>query len=216
LTLTLPGGPAAEESGDSRGGLRLLVAHGPLRRVSLATVLTSFSFGAVPAVIAVVLGARLHGSGATLAAAFGVGNLAGSLLVTARPLRGEPVVLTARAVAAMAGALALCAVAPTYPLALGAFGVAGAANAPFVAATLAGRARYSPPAARAHVFVGLAAVKVAAAAAGSALAAAAIGIGPRALLAAGAAITLAGAATCGLSLDSSLTHEAEDALPGVG
>jgi hypothetical protein len=58
---------------------------------------------------------------------------------------------------------------------------------------LAGRSRYSPPEARAQVFVSLAGVKIAAGSAGTALAGAAMGAGPRALLVAAAAITLAGA-----------------------
>ncbi len=93
----------------------------------------------------------------------------------------------------MAIALALCALAPSYRLALIAFALAGVANAPFFTATLAARSRYSPPEARAQVFVTLAGLKVAMASAGTALAGIAIDVGARPLLAAGAALTLAGA-----------------------
>jgi predicted MFS family arabinose efflux permease len=203
LTLTLPRaearGAGGREALPVRAVLRLIAGHGPLRRVTVATTVTSLSLGAVPAVIAVVLGSTLRagpGAGAALAAAFGLGNLAGSLAVTVLPLRGEPELLTIRGVVAMAGALALCALAPSYPLALAAFALAGAVNAPFFTATLAARSRYSPAAARAQVFVSMAAGKVAAGAVGGALAAAAIGAGPRTLLAAGAALTLAAAALC--------------------
>jgi hypothetical protein len=156
---------------------------------------------AVSSVIAVVFAGQLsdrRGAGATLAAMVGLGNLAGSLLVTAFPLRGEPEALTARCVALLAVALALCALAPTYPLALAAFALAGAANAPFFAATLAARSRYSPRDMRAPGFVTLAGVKVAMAAAGTALAGGATGLGARPLLAAGAALTLAGAAAASI------------------
>jgi len=145
----------------------------------------------------VVLAERLGagaGAGASLVAAFGLGNLAGSLLVTAVPLRGEPELLTSRTVAVMGAMLALCAVAPSFPLAVAAFALAGASNAPFMTATLAARSRYSPPRARAQVFVSLAGAKVASASAGTAVAGAAIGLGPRALLAAGAALTAGAAA----------------------
>jgi predicted MFS family arabinose efflux permease len=148
-------------------------------------------------VVAVVLGASLSdrpGAGATLVAAFGLGNLLGSLAVTAFPLRGEPERLTTRFTVLVGAAFALCAVAPGYPAALAAFAAAGAANAPWFTATLAARARYAPRRARAQVFVSLAGVKVAAAAGGTALAGAAIGLGPRAVLAAGAAIAVAAAA----------------------
>jgi hypothetical protein len=94
----------------------------------------------------------------------------------------------------MAAALGLCAAVPTYPLAVAAFAAAGAANAPFFAATLAARSRYAPPGARAQLFVSMAGLKVAAMAAGTAAAGAAIQHGPRGLLAAMAAITLLAAA----------------------
>jgi MFS family permease len=197
LVLGLPGqqGRPADRGG---GALRLLAASGPLRRVGVATMLTAFSTGGL-SLLAVVLGRELSrdpAAGATLAAMFGAGNLAGSVLVTAFPLRGEPDRLTTRHVVSLGAALALAAAAPSAPLALGAFALAGAANAPFFAATLAARARYAPPAARAQVFVSMAGLKVAMASAGAALTGAAIALGPRSVLAAGAAIVfLAAAAT---------------------
>jgi hypothetical protein len=70
---------------------------------------------------------------------------------------------------------------PTYPLGLLAFGLAGAANAPFFTATLASRSAYAPPGARAQVFVSMAALKVASAALGTALAGLLAALGPRPL-----------------------------------
>jgi hypothetical protein len=204
LVLGLPAGePAAEGVGG--GALRLLATSGPLRRVGVATMLTAFSTGGL-ALLAVVLGRELSrdpAAGATLAAMFGAGNLAGSLLVTAFPLRGEPDRLTTRHVVSLGAALALCAAAPAFPLALGAFALAGAANAPFFAATLAARSRYAPPAARAQVFVSMAGLKVAMASAGAALTGVAIALGPRFVLAAGAAIVLLSAVAT--ALDRRLT-----------
>jgi hypothetical protein len=200
VTLTLPrtegSARAADDALTVRAALRLLVAHGPLRRVGVATMLTAASFGAL-SVIAVMLGPTLTskaGAGASLVAAFGLGNLAGSGLVTAFPLGGEPERVVTRWVVVMGAALGVCALAPSYPLALAAFALAGACNAPFFTATLAARSRYSPAAARAQVFVSLAGVKVAMASAGTALAGAAGGAGPRVLLVAGAALTLGAAA----------------------
>jgi len=212
VTLTLPRSPgAAAREGEAmtvRAALRLIAVSGPLRRVAVATALTAASFGAL-SVIAVLLGEELgarSGAGASLVAAFGLGNLAGSGLVTAFPLRGEPERLATRLVVVMAVALALCALVPTSGLALAAFALAGASNAPFFTATLAARSRYSPERARAQVFVSMAGLKVAAASAGTALAGAASGAGPRALLAAGAALTLFAAAAT--TLDRRLTGEA--------
>jgi hypothetical protein len=208
-TLTLP---PAERSSTSRpdapgvrSTLRFMASHGPLRRVSLASMLTAVSGGAL-SVVAVILGSKLGAGaagGATLVAAFGLGNLVGSLLVTAFPQRGEPERLVTRHLAIMGAALCLCAVAPSYPLALGAFALAGASNAPFFTATLAARSSYAPPAARAQVFVSLAGAKVALASGGAAFAGAAMALGPRAILAAGAALTLAAAAAA--VLDRRLT-----------
>jgi hypothetical protein len=201
ITLTLPRTTPSASSPDQaptvRAALHVMAGHGPLRRVTVATMLTALSTGGL-AVVAVVLGGQLStrpGAGAALAAAFGLGNLAGSLLVTAAPLRGEPETLTTRYVAIMAATLGLCAIAPTYPLAMAGFALVGASNAPFFTATLAARSRYSPPQARAQVFVSMAGLKVAMAAASTAIAGATISHGPRGLLSVAAAITLLAAAT---------------------
>jgi len=203
-TLTLPRRrtppDAQREPLPVRAALRLMAVHGALRRAGVATMLTGFSTGAL-SVIAVLFGHALSprpGAGATLAAMFGLGNLAGALLVTAFPLRGEPEALMTRHAVLMGLALALCAAAPGYVPALAAFALAGAANAPFFTATLAARCSYAPEQARTQVFVSMAGLKVAAASAGTAVAGATVACGPRALLAAGAAITVAAAAATAL------------------
>ncbi|TDV41883.1 putative MFS family arabinose efflux permease [Actinophytocola oryzae] len=200
ITLTLPREASRErrEVVSVREVLRLLVRHGPLRRVNVGTLATSFSLGGMP-VVAVVLAGHLTdqaGAGATLVAAFGVGSLAGSLAVTAFPLHGSPDILTTRHVALLGVAAALCALAPNYPLALVAFALVGVANAPFVTATFAARSTYAPPDARAQVFVSMSSLKVATAAAGSALTGVATFLGPRGLPAATAIVVLLGALTC--------------------
>jgi hypothetical protein len=197
LALTLPRGVGpAVARGDVlpvRRALRLIAVSGPLRRATYATMVVAIPGGAV-AVVAVALGRHLATnavSGAVLAAAFGLGNLVGSLVVTAFPLAGEPETLLARFGVVVGVTFAVCAVVPTFPLGVIAFGLAGAANAPFFTATLAARSAYAPPQARAHVFVSLSALKVAAAALGTALAGALVGLGPRLLLFVGAALVLA-------------------------
>src|SRR4051812_8738485 len=198
LALTLPPEPARDRPGGARpltagAALRAIATTGPLRRVAATTMLTAFGGGAL-SVVAVLLAAALGagpGSGATLMAAYGLGNLAGSLLVTAVPQRGEPERRAVGWATVIAAGFALCALAPSYPLALVAFALAGAPNAPFITATLAARAEYAPPGARAQVFVSLAGAKVAMGAAGAALAGAAAGADPRALLVGAAAVALA-------------------------
>jgi hypothetical protein len=113
------------------------------------------------------------------------------LLVTAFPLRGEPERMTAYGAAAQAVGLGLTGAAPTYPLTLAGFALAGLASAPFVTATFAARGRYAPPEARAQVFVSMGGLKVAAGSVGAAVAGSLMAAaGPRLLLAATAAVTL--------------------------
>ncbi len=187
---------AADAAMSVRAALRTVLDPGPLRRVMVATGLTAFGGGGM-LVIAVVFGGRLSphpGAGAALAAVFGLGNLAGSLAVTAFPLRGEPERSTVRNVVIVALTLAVCAVVPNYPAALVAFAAVGFADAPMFTASLAARSLYAPPGARAQVFVSMAGLKVALASAGSALAGAAIGAGPRPLIVGAALVTLLAAA----------------------
>src|SRR4051794_11519021 len=95
LALTLPAEPARARRGDTLGAgaaVRAIATTGPLRRVGAATMLTAFGGGAL-SVVAVLLASALGaepGAGATLMAAYGLGNLAGALLVTAFPQRGDP------------------------------------------------------------------------------------------------------------------------------
>jgi predicted MFS family arabinose efflux permease len=158
-------------------------------------MLTAFSSGGL-AIIAVVLAAHLTGrssAGATLVALVGIGSLAGSLLMTAFPIRGEPERLTTWTVAIVGLAIGLAAIAPSYPFAVVAFGLIGLANAPFVTATFAARSEYAPAEARAQVFVTMASLKVAAASAGAALAGVLTFLGPHGLPAAAAAVVVLGA-----------------------
>jgi MFS family permease len=199
LVLTLPAGDGPDvliaDVPSVRHTLRLIAVTGPLRRVMYATMVTALPAGAI-AVLAVALGKHLATSpvsGTMLAAAYGLGNLFGSLLVTVFPLSGEPEKLVSRHTAIVGVTFGICAAVSSYPLAVVAFGLAGAANAPFFTATLAARSTYSPPGMRAQVFVSMAALKIAAAALGTAVAGALVNHGPRLLLLAGAMLTLAAA-----------------------
>jgi MFS family permease len=173
-----------------RDAFAVVLTTGPLRRVMTATALTAISTGGVM-VVAVVLGRQLHhtaSAGAELGAAYGAGSLVGALLTGVFPLTGEPERLVIRLIAANAVAIAACAAAPDYPVAVGTFALAGATSAVLFTASLAVRSVYSPPAARAHVFVTMASTKVAVSAAGTALAGALVGVGPRLVLVLGALV----------------------------
>ncbi len=124
LTMTLP---RANGTAISRGEvfsvrrtIGMIALSGPLRRVAYATMVTAMPGGAV-AVLAVAPGRHLGtgpASGAALAASFGLGNLLGSLLVTAVPLVGGAETLVSRYAAVIGVTFALCAIVPTYPLGL--------------------------------------------------------------------------------------------------
>lgn len=74
------------------------------------------------------------------------------------------------------------------------FAVAGLADGPMLAATLAVRSRYAPAAARARVFVTGAGLKIAAASLGAALAGLSAPLGARSVLLLCAAVAAAGVA----------------------
>ena len=94
--------------------------------------------------LAVGLG-RPAAAGALLAALYGLGNLAGSFLVTVVPLRGDPDRTVLRFSSVVALTFAACGLAPSYPLAVAAFVAGGLVNGPFFATTLAARTEYAPP-----------------------------------------------------------------------
>ncbi len=176
----------------SGGGGALLLTVRPLRRVTLTTLAVAATGGAV-GVAAVLLAVDLSGDGsrgAWLICALGVGNLAGSLAVLARPLRGDAVRRSLGLAAALGAAYLLVAAAPSYPTAVAAFALVGLLTAPWVTATLDARDAYAPPGRRAQVFVALAGWKIAAGSAGSAVMGAAAGLGPRAVVVVGALVTL--------------------------
>jgi MFS family permease len=95
-------------------------------------------------------------------------------------------------------AVGLCALAPGYGLALATFALAGATSAVLFTASLAVRSVYSPPNARAQVFVTMAGLKMAAGSAGTALAGTLVGIGPRLALCLNA-VVVASAVTLALT-----------------
>ncbi|MFF5254051.1 MFS transporter [Streptomyces leeuwenhoekii] len=205
---------ARQRSMPVRDALGVIVRRGPLRRVMIATMITSVSTGGVM-VIAVVFGRDLQGSsgaGAALGAAYGVGNLCGALLTGVFPLTGEPERWVLCLTAANAVAVGLCALAPDYVLALAAFALAGATSAVLFTATLAVRSMYSPPNARAQVFVTMAGLKMAAGSAGTALAGTLAGIGPRLALCLNAAVVVS-AVTIALTDLRLTSRRSSDAAP---
>ncbi|MEB3368898.1 MFS transporter [Saccharopolyspora mangrovi] len=152
--------------------LAVMLSTGPLRRTLYLTMIVAFSVAALP--ITAVAGAAMLGTGeaaaGVLTAAYGLGNLAGSVGVMARPLEGNADRLMTRLAVVVATTLFAVVLSPTFGLAAAAYAAAGIANGYFFAATLAARSEYSPDEMRGQVFVWTGALKITAGSAGTALA----------------------------------------------
>lgn len=180
--------------------LTLVLANGPLRRVNALTMATAAAQAGL-AIVAVQLAPVYgvpHTSTAALLAAMGAGNLAGALILTAFPLRGEPDGLVLRTVLLIGVCFLACAAAPLLGWAFAAFTLMGLLTAAFVTATFAGRNAYAPPHARGQVFVTLAALKITAASAGTAAAGLLVAFGARPLLIGMSTLVLAAAGAAAL------------------
>lgn len=156
--------------------LHTIWTSGPLRRTLSLTVVVAFSVAVLP-IYAVAI-APTFGSPAlagTLVAGYGVGNLAGSALLMVKPLRGDADRLTMGLAAIVAITLVIVIPMPNFIMTVGAFTLAGIANAFFFAATLAARSEYAPVEARGQVFIWVGALKIAAGSAGTAVAGSLIG-----------------------------------------
>ena len=191
LVQTLPKAPARDLAAVPRirEVLPLVLVDPPLRRVNYLTMVTAAAQAGLAIVVLQL--ARPYGvqpsTTAVLLSVMGGGNLVASLVLSARPLSGDPDRLTTRLVLIVGVCFGLCALAPSFWFGVGAFVLMGVASAPFVTTTFAARNRYAPAEARGQVFVTLAALKITAASGGTALAGLLIGAGPTLMLAVGGA-----------------------------
>jgi len=191
LVQTLPKAPARDLAAvpQIRQVLPLVLVDPPLRRVNYLTMVTAAAQAGL-AIVVLQLARPYEVQPSTMAvllSVMGAGNLVASLVLSARPLSGDPDRLTTRLVLVVGVCFGLCALAPSFWLGVGAFALMGVATAPFVTATFAARNRYAPAEARGQVFVTLAALKITAASGGTALAGLLIGVGSTLMLAVGGA-----------------------------
>ncbi|MBN6190901.1 hypothetical protein JQN58_29005 [Aneurinibacillus sp. BA2021] len=200
VLMTLPplgsaaGGAGRRDAGASvRRNVALLFTSGPLRRVTVCTSVAAVAVGAVPILAVATVSVHEWGgrdAAALLAAAFGAGTLAGSLAVTVRPLRGAPEHAVTWAASGVSAALAVCALAPSRGVAAIGFALVGICGSLQFASSLAARSEYSPPEARAQVFMTMAGLKVACSSVGVAVAGTAVTNAPLVVLG-GAVATVA-------------------------
>ncbi|MBW0101071.1 MFS transporter [Pseudonocardia sp. KRD291] len=173
--------------------LALMARCGHLRRTGYMTMLVALSMASLPVTavhLTTVFGVGAAAAG-VLTAAYGVGNLAGSVVVMVRPLRGDPDRLMRVLAAAVVLGLVAVVLSPEFGVAIVAYGIAGALNAGFFAATLAARTEYAPRHARGQVFIWVAALKITSGSAGTALAGALTGFDARVPVVVGALLILA-------------------------
>lgn len=155
------------------GALRTLQLIGKnfyLRRTLCMTIAVAFAVAALP-VMAVSMAPDLGvtaASAALLTVGYGGGNLAGSLYLMARPLRGRPDRLMLVFSFSMLGGIFLILHCGMFVPALACFFFTGMLNAGFFAATLAARTEYSPVYCRGQVFLWVAAMKITAGSLGTA------------------------------------------------
>lgn len=152
--------------------IALIARDGKLRRTLYMTVLVAFSMAALP-ITAVQMTGRLGiplAGAAAMTAAYGIGNLSGSIGVMLRPLRGSPDRLMTMLALGAASGLGAIMLSSDWRLAVCLFWLSGVVNAFFFAATLAARTEYAPANARGQIFLWVAALKITAGSAGTATA----------------------------------------------
>ncbi|GAA2083322.1 hypothetical protein GCM10009801_43700 [Streptomyces albiaxialis] len=212
-----PTGTGAEPTGTGGGtrllrqGLTALWRVPPLRAITGATTLAFLGLGGLA--VAAVLLADHRGDadgGGVLMTAFAVGALGGALALA----RWEPPLAAPRlatvSLLVTGAALAGAALVPSFAGAVALFALAGVGDGPLLTTTLRIRADHAPPGARTQVFTLGAGLKVTAASAGAALTGACAGLSPTLLLLGIAALQLAAAGLLPL-----LARPESDARPPV-
>lgn len=158
--------------------LALIARTGPLRRTVYLTMIVALSLAALP--ITAVHMTKILGvepaTAAVLTAAYGLGNLTGSIAVMVFPLTGDPDRLMRRLALGVVAGLLTVTVSPAFTVTVSAYALTGILNAFFFASTLAARTEYAPRGARGQVFIWVAALKITSGSAGTALAGSLTGV----------------------------------------
>jgi len=197
VTLTLPADERRTQPHDKREPvLRFFLRDQTFRKAAWCFTWAGLGTGVFPVMTPLLSTALGHsaGAGGLFLSAYGVGSLAGSLVVAARPPGIDPLRRAGWCVLAMGACVAGAAVAPEYWVALVAFGLVGVVNGPFIAAVLEVCRHGAPTELRAQVFVTTGSLKIGAASLAGATAGALGAVGGRAVLL-GAAVALTIAAT---------------------
>ncbi|MFF0155947.1 MFS transporter [Streptomyces sp. NPDC005263] len=161
--------------------LVLMARTGPLRRTTYLTTTVALSVAALPVTavhMTTIIGVET-GNAAVLTAAYGLGNLLGSVTVMVSPLTGDPDRLMRRLALCVVVGLGTVVMSHSFTFSVSAFTLTGTLNALFFAATLAARTEYAPVGVQGQVFIWVAALKITAGSAGTALAGSLTGLDVR-------------------------------------
>lgn len=143
-----------------------------LRQTLYLTMLVAFAVSALP-ITAVKVSSLLGehaASAAVLTAAYGIGNLAGSVFIMRKPLYGDPgKLMITYSIYICGGLFAIISCSSIIASAI-AFLCTGILNSYFFAATLIARTEYAPAQGKGQVFLWVAAMKISAGSAGTAIA----------------------------------------------
>ena len=167
--------------------LALIARTGRLRRTVYLTMVVALSVAALPITavhLTKILGIE-PATAALLTAAYGLGNLTGSIAVMTFPLTGAPDRLMRRLALGVVAGLLTVTVSPAFAVSVAAYALTGILNSFFFASTLAARTEYAPSGARGQVFIWVAALKITSGSAGTALAGSLTGVSVRLPLVAG-------------------------------
>ncbi|MDJ1130694.1 MFS transporter [Streptomyces iconiensis] len=175
-------------------GLAALWRVRQLRAITAATSVAFLGIGALPVIAVLLAGRRGEADGGgLLMTAFALGALGGAVALARRPPRLDPARLATLSLLVTGAALAGAALAPSFPLAVALFALAGVGDGPLLSTTLRIRADHAPEEAHTQVFTLGAGLKQTAAAGGAALVGALSGTHPGPLLLAVAALQIAAA-----------------------
>ncbi|WP_067467573.1 MFS transporter [Actinomadura macra] len=175
--------------GGLSAGLAAVRRTRELRAITAATCLAFVGVGGLTTTAALLAETRgHHDGGGVLMTAFALGALAGSLAVARLGPRMPAERMAGLSLPATGAALAVAALVPSFTLCTMAFVTVGLLDAPLLTATLRLRADHAPPGTRPQVFTIGAGLKITAAAAGAALAGAMAGLAAPVLLLAIAAL----------------------------
>jgi MFS family permease len=154
---------------DVKQVIKTIYHSAPLRRTIGMTSGASFSIAALP-ILSVYLSDIWQGnqeSGAYLVTFYGIGCLCGALLLIAKPMKADAIVLLRNVGLILLFSLILVAMSRSLYSGLFTYWLCGVVNSIFFAVTLAARTEYAPKQGAAQIYLWVAAAKISAASLGA-------------------------------------------------